>query len=293
MTHTEAADSPSSRLRERLADSLSSLLADWLDDKTREDSNRPAVLDAVVEYGRRTTDELMPAIVEYATAVAEQARRDERQTVLRNMSCYPLGGCVGAYHSALLSRAEKAEANLAQARSDHDDFLEELDRAFGLEDGEESRYSNPEGAAEGIYIDVAAAYKHELDERRERVATLADRIDELCADVMRREAAIKQVRALHRPKTDGVGSLIDWEYCSCGVMETYEDSDGRMTIGPARYPCATIRALDEHAPVEQVIDAAHIEHDRTLDRQDRDYEGRRAEPGPPMSSWSPEPWELQ
>ena len=59
----------------------------------------------------------------------------------------------------------KAQRDAAQL--DHEKFLEELDVAFELEEGEEAKYSNPEGDYESILLDVAKGI------RRERDATLA------------------------------------------------------------------------------------------------------------------------
>lgn len=58
-------------------------------------------------------------------------------------------------------------------------------------------------------------------------------------------AFAEKVLALHQPKRDPAWSLIQHTYCSCGAMEVYEDEDGERTLGPAKYPCATVRAARE------------------------------------------------
>jgi hypothetical protein len=56
-------------------------------------------------------------------------------------------------------------------------------------------------------------------------------------------AAVDAALALHTPLRDGPLSLIDYEYCSCRADEVHVDDDGKRSIGPAKYPCATTRAL--------------------------------------------------
>ena len=73
----------------------------------------------------------------------------------------------------------------------------------------------------------------------------ADYARELETKIAQLQSAIQRVRELHRPERDSPLSLITWEYCSCGTMETFTAPDGHSSIGPARYPCPTIRALDE------------------------------------------------
>lgn len=49
----------------------------------------------------------------------------------------------------------------------------------------------------------------------------------------------------HQPKKDPAWSLIQHEYCSCGAFETYIDTDGYPTLGPAHYPCKQRLLLEE------------------------------------------------
>ena len=51
--------------------------------------------------------------------------------------------------------------------------------------------------------------------------------------------------ALHQPTRDSPFSLLDWEFCSCGAMEVFTAPDGIPALGPAKYPCATVRALTQ------------------------------------------------
>lgn len=61
-----------------------------------------------------------------------------------------------------------------------------------------------------------------------------------------RTALSATLATIHHPREDQRGSLVTWAYCSCGAMETFTAEDGYLAIGPARYPCATIRAIKEH-----------------------------------------------
>lgn len=83
------------------------------------------------------------------------------------------------------------------------------------------------------------------------IAAARDDVPWLLAEVARvaRErdalaATMERVRALHTPKRDEPWSLVQHEFCSCGAMETYTADDGYPAIGPAHYPCPTVRALD-------------------------------------------------
>ena len=64
-------------------------------------------------------------------------------------------------------------------------------------------------------------------------------------------SALDAVLAQHQPKTDERGSLIDWVFCSCGAMEVHLDDDGYNSIGPAKYPCATRRAITERIDIKE------------------------------------------
>jgi hypothetical protein len=71
-------------------------------------------------------------------------------------------------------------------------------------------------------------------------------VDRLRFQIEDFRAAVAAALALHQPLNDGPFSLIDYEYCSCRANEVHTDDDGSRSIGPAKYPCATVRAL---APV--------------------------------------------
>lgn len=56
--------------------------------------------------------------------------------------------------------------------------------------------------------------------------------------------ALEEALAFHHPQTDGPFSLVTWEYCSCGAMERFYDTEEQCSsVGPARYPCAEVRAI--------------------------------------------------
>jgi hypothetical protein len=58
-------------------------------------------------------------------------------------------------------------------------------------------------------------------------------------------AALWAALEVHKPRTDSAGSLVDWSFCSCGAMEVFVAEDGYNSVGPARYPCRTVRAITE------------------------------------------------
>lgn len=67
---------------------------------------------------------------------------------------------------------------LNEATEEHDQcaqFLEDLDRALELPEGDEARYSNPEGSAESIYLDVVTAYRTQLEQFRDLATQWASR----------------------------------------------------------------------------------------------------------------------
>lgn len=54
---------------------------------------------------------------------------------------------------------------------------------------------------------------------------------------------IEAALALHQPANDPTYSIVTWTYCTCGAMEVHVAEDGHRSLGPAKYPCATRRAL--------------------------------------------------
>ena len=62
---------------------------------------------------------------------------------------------------------------------------------------------------------------------------------------MSAEERIAAALALHQLQRDPGMSMIDWSYCSCGAMEVFTAADGYPSLGPAKYPCKTVRALTE------------------------------------------------
>lgn len=83
---------------------------------------------------------------------------------------------------------------------------------------------------------------------REVIVNLKDwpEMQAALAELDRLRAAVDAALALHTPLRDHPFSLIDYEYCSCRANEVHTDDDGSRSIGPAKYPCPTRRAL---APV--------------------------------------------
>jgi hypothetical protein len=93
------------------------------------------------------------------------------------------------------------------------------------------------------------------DTTQDRLARIAQRAgdatylggetQEVADDALAMHAALTAVLALHRPEKDEPHSLVTWEFCSCGAMEPLPDDDGSTYIGPAYYPCATVRAIND------------------------------------------------
>lgn len=71
--------------------------------------------------------------------------------------------------------------------------------------------------------------------------------DALVAALLAPDPRIAEALALHQPRREegplASLSLIQWTYCSCGAMESRAADDGYPTLVPAKYPCATVRAL--------------------------------------------------
>lgn len=78
-----------------------------------------------------------------------------------------------------------------------------------------------------------------LEEARQ-VADGDDEMSSLVRDLVNR---IDMAAALHQPTKDNAFSLVRHVYCGCGAMESFIASDGYPAIGPAKYPCKTVRAL--------------------------------------------------
>jgi hypothetical protein len=86
------------------------------------------------------------------------------------------------------------------------------------------------------------AYDEDSDQGRAD----AEMIAHARTDIPAMHAALTAVLALHRPESDGPYSLLpDWAFCSCGAMEPFADDDGYASLRPARYPCATVRAIND------------------------------------------------
>ena len=54
----------------------------------------------------------------------------------------------------------------------------------------------------------------------------------------------ESLAATHHPKRDDPLSLIRHEYCSCGAMEVFLDTDGYNPIEPVHSPCTTVNAIE-------------------------------------------------
>lgn len=78
--------------------------------------------------------------------------------------------------------------------------------------------------------------------------TVLERIDEAAeqdahVQPLRLRTALMAALNIHQPQEDGAFSLVSHTYCSCGARQSYVADDGYLSIGPAHYPCATVRAV--------------------------------------------------
>ena len=72
---------------------------------------------------------------------------------------------------------------------------------------------------------------------------VCESVPALVAEVRRLRQSLDRVRELHNPVGDGPLSLVSSPYCSCGAYESFIAGDGHRSIGPAGWPCATVRAI--------------------------------------------------
>jgi hypothetical protein len=85
-------------LREKLARDLAGRLADWLDEKTSTDSNRPAIVAAIRDYAYSSADAVLRVLAEHGEV--KNLREQITLMVWRSTN----------------KRAERAEADLAAAQ---------------------------------------------------------------------------------------------------------------------------------------------------------------------------------
>lgn len=121
-------------------------------------------------------------------------------------------------------------------------------RANAATEGPWARFSTHLGAVQMVCPDTDWYERQHVNDVV--IATLsseptAEFIAHARTDVPALVAALRAVLDLHQPKADGPMSLVYWEFCSCGTLEVHEDEDGYQSIGPAKYPCPTVRAIEE------------------------------------------------
>jgi hypothetical protein len=179
-----------SELRAKIANQLGSALADWVDNKTSTDSNRPAIIAAINEFAYVEADAVLRVLAEHGDT--QQVREQMAAFIDAHQLSFTAAGDLMAIVARTVAARDAAveraghwrqlaekwadettglEANLAAARQQldqvHDDLAAIL-RALGIGD-----HARPISSHEVVVTEVLPRAKHlrqQLDQVRDVLA---------------------------------------------------------------------------------------------------------------------------
>jgi putative N-acetylmannosamine-6-phosphate epimerase len=132
-----------SELREKLARDLAGRLADWLDEKTSTDSNRPAIVAAIQDYAYGSADAVLRVLAEHGEV--KNLREQITLMVWRSTN----------------KRAERAEADLAAARQQLEQVRNEIAQTIIQDATSRPRAAEPFQRGMFTAADIARQYAKE------------------------------------------------------------------------------------------------------------------------------------
>jgi hypothetical protein len=162
-----------SELREKIADDLAGRLADWLDEKTSTDSNRPAIVAAIQDYAYSSADAVLRVLAEHGDTqqVREQLVSSGALVLPRGDRIVAVMAVVArivAARDAAVERAEQAERSRDKLLASGERHLNDL---MTIADKNLARAERAEAdlAAARMALRVA---RHRLDQVRALARTL-------------------------------------------------------------------------------------------------------------------------
>jgi hypothetical protein len=231
------------------------MVADWVDEVARTDTNRPDFVASIYQFGLQLADAVLRVLAEHG----DDEKLREIEAILAHPSeDRPWRDIVRFLLDGLRAAVAARDAAVEQ----RDDAISAL--AACAERAERAE------AARDAAVEVTERLQVKIRELDQAVVKWHDHAERAEADLAAARQQLDQVRALHQPQKrwqhpDCEGSFasrqeaLDWDDCDpddltfftvclvCGEIEM-SNSEGERDYMEAMWPCATAKALGLGAP---------------------------------------------